>query len=82
MPEMGETVVKNLPRSTIEDFKKVNRMKQAAMEMLTHAREEDSQLWRSVAEEYDLELDFSVYKVEIEDRSIIYVRRRFPFDEE
>jgi len=82
MPEMGETVVKNLPRSTVEHFKKINRMKEAAAEMLANATEQDKEMWKSLGEEYDLELDFGVYKVDTENRCIIYVRRRFSCEEE
>jgi len=82
MPQMGETVVKNLPRSTVEHFKKINRMKEAAAEMLTNATEQGEEMWKSLGEEYDLQLDLGVYKVDAENRCVVYIRRKFSLEEE
>ena len=80
--KIGEVVAKELPETVKQQFNELTYMKMAGQEMMTDSLKQVLELWKTLSDEYGLDVKKYDYGYRHKTNDIIVKRRRYNYLED
>ena len=80
--KIGEVVAKELPETVKQQFNELTYMKMAGQEMMTDSLKQVLELWKTLSDEYGLDVKKYDYGYRHKTNDIIVKRRRYSLEDD